>query len=392
MTELRSMEPSMTQHAVWQPAPFEGANSTVEMCHLRFTSTHGYLNPFDEACGSNNRSLGALFKYYLVRCPLTRGLILDQSQIDRQHNDHFNYTLLRSVGTAPTQGALVLLHGLNEKSWKKYWPWAVRLAELTGRTVVLFPLAYHMNRAPANWADPRSMRGVVKERQQLFPHLSNLSFANVALSQRLQFAPELFVKSGQQSLADLQTLLRQIRQGLHPWLVADAPVDFFAYSIGATLAEAALMDDREKLFQESRAVLFCGGTTLDRANPVSKAILDSEAALSLKQFFQSPIEACRALSAEQKQSLGALLMKKKTEPDWKKLHGRTLVLGLESDTVFSGDALRETFSEEAVDMEIFDTPYAAKHENPFAMDQKSPGNGGSLFTKIMQSAADFIAR
>ena len=377
--------------AEWQSVDGSVTASSIEKMVLPFVSTHGYDPALPREQEVENRSLSALFKYYLSRCPVTSRLVLNQGGADRQNNDHFSYTLLRSVGTTPARGTLVLLHGLNEKSWDKYWPWAVRLAELTGRTVVLFPLAYHMNRAPRDWADPRSMRGVVKERQQLFPHLSNLSFANVALSQRLQFAPELFIRSGLQSLYDLQALMRQIRCGAHPWIPANVPVDLFGYSIGATLGEAALMADTENLFDKSRMVLFCGGSTLDRANPVSKAILDSEAALSLQQFFRMPEDACLDLSDAQRQSLQALFAKGRQPETWKKLQRRTLVMGLEHDTVFSGDALRDTFRDQDIDLEIFNPAYATRHENPFPKDRGGSYDAQRLLDRVMQRAATFIA-
>ena len=45
--------------------------------------------------------------------------------------------------------AIILLHGLNERSWIKYYPWAERLARELKRPVILFPISFHMNRSPA---------------------------------------------------------------------------------------------------------------------------------------------------------------------------------------------------------------------------------------------------
>ena len=56
------------------------------------------------------------------------------------------------AGVERAGGAILLLHGLNERAWTKYHPWAVELARRTGRAVVLFPIAFHMQRAPASWA------------------------------------------------------------------------------------------------------------------------------------------------------------------------------------------------------------------------------------------------
>ncbi len=92
------------------------------------------------------------------------------------------------IKSIKTNGAIILLHGLNEKDWNKYLPWAYKLMKLTGKQVVLFPIAFHMNRSPAKWIDPRFLRTANKERKQIFPKVANSSFANIALSARHQFA------------------------------------------------------------------------------------------------------------------------------------------------------------------------------------------------------------
>jgi hypothetical protein len=47
--------------------------------------------------------------------------------------------------------AILLFHGLNERSWVKYLVWAYWLSELTGSYVVLFPISFHINRSPSSW-------------------------------------------------------------------------------------------------------------------------------------------------------------------------------------------------------------------------------------------------
>jgi hypothetical protein len=62
-----------------------------------------------------------------------------------------------------------LLHGLNERSWDKFLPWAARLVESTARAVILMPIAFHMNRALAEWSLLRAMRTVSKQRKMDYP-------------------------------------------------------------------------------------------------------------------------------------------------------------------------------------------------------------------------------
>ena len=57
---------------------------------------------------------------------------------------------------------ILLLHGLNERSWVKYLVWAYWLSQLTGSYVVLFPISFHINRSPSSWINPRLMQNFVK--------------------------------------------------------------------------------------------------------------------------------------------------------------------------------------------------------------------------------------
>ena len=85
----------------------------------------------------------------------------------------------------PTKGqrkkCIILLHGLNERSWEKYGCWAEELARLTGKPVLLFPLAFHMNRSPNDWYNPRVMRLYVKQRKDKYNETENLPVENFAL-------------------------------------------------------------------------------------------------------------------------------------------------------------------------------------------------------------------
>lgn len=63
-------------------------------------------------------------------------LHIDDSKV--KENTTFRYPLFLPEGNeAP--GAIFLLHGLNEKQWDKYLPWAYELCLKTGYAVLLFP-------------------------------------------------------------------------------------------------------------------------------------------------------------------------------------------------------------------------------------------------------------
>ena len=75
---------------------------------------------------------------------------LKHGDIDILENKEFTYSLFKKPGPARSEKVILLFHGLNEHSWHKYLPWAKTLVERTGKTVILFPIAFHMNRIRQN--------------------------------------------------------------------------------------------------------------------------------------------------------------------------------------------------------------------------------------------------
>ena len=129
-----------------------------------------------------------------------------------QSNSDFRYYLL-IPGNSSGRGAIILLHGLNERSWNKYVQWGMRLATDTGRPVALFPSAYHMNRSPHSWIDRHLMMPLVAARTALLPDTQLSTFVNVALSTRMSLSPQRFILSGYQTINDLKVLISSIREG-----------------------------------------------------------------------------------------------------------------------------------------------------------------------------------
>lgn len=342
-----------------------------------------------------DRSSQALLSHYLnttAAGPLTRDLLgAEDSEIDE--NRCFTYSILQPKGTVRSDAVIILFHGLNERRWDKYLPWANVLAQRTGKSVLLFPLAFHMNRAPAEWADPRLMQRIVRERKTLFPALQHASFANAALSHRIQFAPERFLRSGVQSYLDAVQLVREIRSGLHPAVAGDAEIDLFGYSIGAFLAEMLVMADPGGLFASSRLVMFCGGAVLNRAQPVSKAIIDSEAAYAMRHYLEAlplkngsggglGITAADFTPREQAIFLSMIQTAKYRSVRRRclaGLGGRIRAIALARDLVFPPDAVYETLREHGIDTTVLDFPFHYSHENPF------PSSGGPISGPVQDS-------
>lgn len=110
--------------------------SHLEIIPFRFTQTRG-ASEIDE------------FQKGLTPtgfCPMTDDRI--------QENKSFSYAIFTPSGRKKNNEAIILLHGLNERTWEKYLTWAEYLTHTTGKPVILFPIAFHMNRTPGLWAIP----------------------------------------------------------------------------------------------------------------------------------------------------------------------------------------------------------------------------------------------
>jgi len=113
-------------------------DSHLEIIPFRFTQTIGAseINEFQKEL------TGTDF------CPVTDNHI--------QENKTFTYTVFAPSGKEKRDKAIILLHGLNERTWEKYLTWAEYLAQNTGKPVILFPIAFHMNRTPSRWCNQRN--------------------------------------------------------------------------------------------------------------------------------------------------------------------------------------------------------------------------------------------
>ena len=147
------------------------ADSHLEIIPFRFTQTIGAseINEFQKEL------TGTDF------CPVTDNHI--------QENKTFTYTVFAPSEKEKRDKAIILLHGLNERTWEKYLTWAEYLAQNTGKPVILFPIAFHMNRTPSRWCNPRETLSWANIRKSEINDLSNSTFANVALSSRLSNNP-----------------------------------------------------------------------------------------------------------------------------------------------------------------------------------------------------------
>jgi len=369
-----------------------------------FKSTAYSELPLTGEYSNKDDSFKALMKYYLLNNSYTNRFIfkmLETADRDVEENNQFTYSILKPPGTSLMHKAILLLHGLNEKRWDKYLPWAEALARKTNSAVILFPIAFHMNRAPAEWSNPKLMIHVAEERKKLFPALKTCSFANTAISHRLQFAPQRLLLSGAQSFFDTVKLIKQIRKGSVPVIDKNSELNIFGYSIGVLLAEILLTVDPEGLFSDSRLCAFCGGAVLDNSNPVSRVILDGEAFKEVTRYYNNFVaghyEGDEIISSLEKRH-GRLLESFKTMLQYKryqkkrksifvKLSDRIMSITLKKDRVMPPGSVLKVLQGKNF---VFDFPYTYSHENPFPSMFDHYNSVQHQFEIVMNEAASFL--
>jgi hypothetical protein len=328
-----------------------------------------------------------------------------------EENRRFRYHLLSPEGGGDAEGAIILLHGLNERNWAKYLPWATELCRGTGKSVVLFPTAFHMNRAPALWNDSRLMRRVSKFRAGLHPELLHSALSNAAISVRLSWDPSRFFWSGLQTYRDVLKLARLVRDGGHPRIAAGATVDFFTYSIGTFLGEIVMCADEGGLFSDSKLLAFCGGPVFNRLSPASKFIVDSEADVRLYSFLIEHLESHMKASAALRGHLSGAsgpagpwfrsflsyrLDTAAREARLRELAPRLAATALAGDEVVPPYEVVNTLQGAARDIpvavDVLTPGYPARHEDPFpAASPKHAGAVDACFREAFKGFSRFLA-
>jgi hypothetical protein len=302
---------------------------------------------------------------------------------------------------------ILLLHGLNERSWIKYLVWAYYLALNTDSYVVLFPISFHINRSPSSWKDPRAMINFMKDRNSSIGEIGMSSFANVALSNRLTEDPMRFFNSGYQTTADIIKLLSGIRNGEHEIIPKTGNFNIFAYSIGAFLAEIILMGNPANLFSDSKLFMFCGGSVFSNMQGSSKLIMDNLAFNRIYNYYLNDFEETLKGDSPQVEFLRsnqvgiafrAMIdlgrLKVFREKILKNLKDQIHSISLLKDTVIPSrgiiSTLKNSDSKDIVD--VWDFPYDYSHENPFPVfNSPASKKVDYWFEKVFSEASLFLA-
>jgi hypothetical protein len=336
-----------------------------------------------------HQSFSTQIKVKQMKPGIMKGDLFYHEMLDADSPENFNFTypVVLPTQAGRSNKGLLLLHGLNEKSWDKYLTWAGQLALKLNCPVLMFPIAYHMNRAPKEWSDPRIMRNVVQTRLKIGKK-NESTFANAALSTRLGSNPEQFIFSGLQSYYDCRQLLKQIIDGEHPLFEKHTTLDVFAYSIGAFLAQILFIGNPDQLLTHSRLFLFAGGTTFDKMVGNSRFIFDLKAFHSLltlrnKRVLRRTYELLRPAKFydfdNTWQSFLAMLSQRRGRKARIAIlaeRGNQLyALALERDQVMPVKYIVRTLKGKNFELpprvDVIDFPYDYTHENPFPLNNET---------------------
>ena len=324
--------------------------------------------------------------------------ILQDNLIDE--NVHFRYPVFVPKGGAKERSPIILLHGLNERSWLKYLPWGYRLAEQTQRAVILYPIAYHINRSPEKWSNPRALQESLSKRKKSASVDSRSSFANVALSDRLSNHPIRFFTSGRQSGYDLIHLLKELEEGLHPLFAKGSKPDFFAYSIGAFLAQILFLANPKGIVDHSKLFIFCGGALFENMNGLSKMIMDKEAFERIYHYylyeFNDEIKSNPTLQNYFSQDLMAkgfwCMIANDHFKSFRDSRFEAMKSQIKAVTLLKDQVIPAANTQEVItDAEIMDFEFQYTHETPFPIGNENLTRSvNDAFDIIFQKAIDFL--
>lgn len=336
---------------------------------------------------------------------------VDVKDYEIECNKKFDYYILKRADIEEADGSIIFFHGLNEKKWDKYLPWAYQLAQQTNKAIILFPIAFHMNRAEEIWSDRRAMAEVSKHRKKVFKDNTDCSFVNAAISSRLEAHPQRIFWSGFQTYSDVIAVVNDIRNKTIKSISKESTFDLFGYSIGSFLSMILKMADPEGIFKDSKLFCFCGGMTIDRMFPISKYIMDARAAIKMQTVFAELLSSDfksdvrlghfqnQALHPQEswfKMMLRYNYFQKEREVRMRELQNQIKAYVLEKDEVAPPmealNTLQGGYRNIKVDVEIQDFPFDYSHMVPFPLTNKIKEEVTESFHHFIDSASQFYLK
>lgn len=325
-----------------------------------------------------------------------------------RENRIFTYRIFMPESKTKADHAVFLLHGFNEKNWDKYFPWAQFLAEQMQCAVILFPIAFHMNRTLSIWSDKRKMYLLCEKRMALYPDIMKSSLTNVAISMRLHSQPQRFIWSGLQTYYDVIRFLEQIKAGENPLIVPAAKFDMVAYSIGCLLGEILKLTNHKNYFSDTKLCLFCGGAVFNRLSPVSKYILDSEANIALYSYMIEHIEKHMLKDPHLKHYIDGphaeghvfySMLDYKVKREYReellsRVSQDILAITLKEDSIIPSyeiiNTLQGALRNIPIPVDIYDFPFNYNHVTPFPTTEKDKDVIDEKFKMIFSRIVEFL--
>lgn len=369
-----------------------------EKCESKVLKSGVIIHCFPFESDSDQSFCGSLY-------PSDHHDIFSRPDSDFEINRVFKYMIFDPGCGEKYDQAVLLMHGLNERYWFKYLTWAHEMALAMNRPVILFPLAFHINRSPEDWNSRSVLTAALPLRMNETSNDHTTTIANLALSNRLSKHPIRFLTSGKQSADDIVKLVQDIRDGSHPLFSQNAGVDIFAYSIGGFLAQVLFYSNRNSLFSQSKLFLFCAGAYFDEMYGVSRVIMDKTAFDIMHKYYTIDLN----LDCKRNESLNyylkyntlgiafyAMLSKDFNYNYNRNIHSqignRIKAYALKEDKVIPAKAIKNTLDGHITIIED-DFPFDYIHENPFPLykEREKSTMVDEAFSKVLAEVRSFFA-
>ncbi|HRX31878.1 MAG TPA: DUF6051 family protein [Tenuifilaceae bacterium] len=380
----------------------------IEVHELDFESQSYSILPgtTDYCCTLHNLNFKNEFTFYTEVGSIKDNVYIKDIYVEE--NKLFKYHLIKQKGQGKAKKVTLLFHGFNEKQWDKYLPWATTICKETGSAVILFPIAFHMQRAPLYWSSKREMFNLSRERTKRYPNVVSSTLSNVAISMRIHSMPQRFIWSGLQTYYDVIQLIEDCKAGNNAYIDKNFEFNIFAYSIGGFLAQILKLTNHKNYFDNTKVCLFCGGSTFNLFSPVSKFIMDGEANASLYSFlvehFDEFLQQDKRLHhyIEENHPEGKVFhsmldyhkMQEFREDLLKKYETQIYAISLKQDHVIPSyevaTTLKGVHRDINIDVEELDFDFPYSHENPFPISSKDAKEIDKSFDFVFGKVCNFF--
>ena len=210
-----------------------------------------------------------------------------------------------------------------------------------------------------------------------------------------------FYASGRESVYNLWQLVYEIKSGRHPLFKEDTSINLFAYSIGALLSQVLLLSNPEKMFNDTRLFMFCGGSIFSEMDGNARDIMDKEAFDSLQRFYRHDFLENRSLPTSFKNDFLEQAFKAMIRPDvlqeyresfFQKACHRIQAISLKKDVVMpTGGVIKALGKASGKILEELDFPFPYSHQIPFPFRSKTDQTlVNQEFNSIFSKAAAFL--